>query len=132
MYYFAYASNLNRKQMAERCPEAKAKFSAALPNYKIIFSGYSRERKGAPATIMYSKGDKVLGGVYEITEAALRKLDRWEDLTAYKQIKVTVWTDGGDPVEAVTYIRVKEAEEDKPSPQYLAVIQQGYRDWGII
>jgi gamma-glutamylcyclotransferase len=132
MYYFAYASNLNRKQMAERCPEAKAKLSATLPNYKLIFSGYSRERKGAPATIMYSKGDKVLGGVYEITEVSLRKLDRWEDLTTYKHLNVTVWTDGGDPVEAVTYARVKQAEEDKPSPEYLAVIQQGYRDWGII
>ncbi len=42
MYYFAYASNLNRKQMAERAPDSKPKFIATLPNFKLTFTARAR------------------------------------------------------------------------------------------
>jgi len=134
MYYFAYASNLNRKQMSQCCPDSKPKFIATLPNFKIIFTGWTRQRRGGTASIKPVKGEKVIGGVYEITEADLKKLDKSEDCPAtYKRLNVTVWTDGGDPIEAVTYIKAEQqSQEAKPSPEYLAVIQQGYKDWQII
>jgi len=133
MYYFAYASNMSRKLMAERCPEAKTIAVASLPNHKLIFTGFSRLRKGAEATIKGSKGDKVLGGVYEISEAGLRKLDKWEGYPAnYKHINVMVFKDSGEAFEAVTFIKAAQEEEGKPSPEYLSFIQQGYRDWGIL
>ena len=133
MYYFAYASNLNRKQMAERCPEAKAKVVATLPNFKLIFTGYSRQRKGAVATIRGSQGDKVIGAVYEISEACLRKLDKHENYPIdYKHLDVRVFTDSGETYDAITFIKARQEEEGKPSPEYLAIIQQGCRDWGII
>jgi len=133
MHYFAYASNMNRKQMSERCPDAKAVAVATLPNFKLIFSGYSRLRKGAVATIRGSQGDKVIGAVYEISEAGLRKLDKHENYPVdYKHLDVRVFTDGGDMYDAITFIKASQEDEEKPSPEYLAVIQQGYRDWGII
>jgi len=133
MYYFAYASNINRKQMAERCPDAKSRSVATLPNFKIIFTGYSRLRKGAVATIRGSKGDKVMGAVYEISESDLRKLDKYEGYpTDYKHLEVRVFTDGGESFDAVTFIKAAQEEEGQPSAEYRAIIQQGYRDWGII
>ena len=133
MYYFAYASNMSRKQMKERCPDAKPKIVATLPNYKIVFTGYSRIRKGAVATINGSKGDKVLGAVYEITEACLRKLDKAEGYPdIYKHLNVIVFTDSGEAIEAITFIKSRQEDEGKASPEYLAIIQQGFRDWGII
>lgn len=133
MYYFAYASNMNKKQMAGHCPEAKGRAVATLPNYKLIFTGFSRVRKGAVATIKGSKGDKVLGAVYEIDEAGLRKLDKHEGYPAnYKHLNVIVFTDKGEAFEAVTFIKAAQEEEGRPSPEYLAAIQQGYRDWGIL
>ena len=42
MYYFAYGSNLSKKQMLARCPDSKAMFSATLPNYQLLFAGWSR------------------------------------------------------------------------------------------
>ena len=133
MYYFAYASNLSRKRMLELCPDAKPKIVATLPNYKIIFSGFSRVRKGAEANIRGSKGDKVIGAVYEITESCLRKLDKSEECPVnYKHLNVIVFTDSDEAFEAVTFIKTRQEEDGKPSPEYLAVIQQGYRDWGII
>ena len=50
MYYFAYASNLNQKQMQERCPDSKPVFTATLPNYKLVFLGWSREWHGVTAS----------------------------------------------------------------------------------
>jgi len=133
MYYFAYASNMNRQQMSERCPDARAVAVATLPNFKLIFTGFSRQRKGAEATIRGSKGDKVIGAVYEISEAGLRKLDKWEEYPVnYRHLDVRVYTDGGDMYDAITFIKSRQEEEGKPSPAYLAVIQQGFRDWGII
>jgi hypothetical protein len=45
---------------------------------------------------------------------------------------VGVNNDFGELIEAVTYVRTGRVEETRPSQEYLAVIQQGYRDWGII
>ena len=78
-------------------------------------------------------GRKVLGAVYEITEACLRKLDKWEGYPdVYKHLSVIVFTDSGEAIEAVTFIKSRQEEEGKASPEYLKVIQQGFRDWGII
>jgi gamma-glutamylcyclotransferase len=133
MNYFAYASNLSRNRMAALCPDAKPRIVATLPNHKIVFTGFSRVRKGAEATIRGSKGDKVIGAVYDITESCLRKLDKWEESPVnYKHLNVMVFTDSGEAIEAVTFIKARQEEEGKPSPEYLAVIQQGYREWGII
>ena len=106
MYYFAYGSNLNRKQMSERCPESKAMFTATLPNYKLVFAGWSRKRRGGVATIKLERGAKVLGAIYDITEKDLRRLDTCEGYPgSYNRMKITVFNEDGDAVEAVTYIK---------------------------
>jgi cation transport regulator ChaC len=132
MYYFAYASNLNRKQMAERAPDSKPKFIATLPNYKLIFTGWSRQQQGGVASIKPFRGEKVVGAVYEISDKDLRLLDKYEGYPATcNHLNITVWTETGDAVEAITYIKVEQSEETRPSREYLAAIQQGYRDWEI-
>ncbi|MBI2850238.1 MAG: gamma-glutamylcyclotransferase [Chloroflexi bacterium] len=132
MYYFAYASNLNQKQMRERCPGSKPLFTATLPNYRLVFLGWSRQWHGAIASIRVTTGEKVLGAVYDVTEQCMRQLDKFE--SGYNRLKVTVFDEDNQPVEAITYIRGGQiqVEEAKPSPEYLAVIQQGYRDWRIV
>jgi gamma-glutamylcyclotransferase (GGCT)/AIG2-like uncharacterized protein YtfP len=133
MYYFTYGSNFNKRQMAERCPDCKPRFTAELPNYKLIFSGWSRQWKGGTASIKRSGRDKVLGAVYEISDRDLARLDLFEDCPeSYSRLKVTVYRDTGEPVEAITYIRAKQSEETKPSSEYLSNIRLGYRDWGLV
>jgi gamma-glutamylcyclotransferase len=132
MYYFVYASNLSRQQMAERCPGAKPKFIATLPNYKLIFAGWSRKWHGGVASIKPLRGEKVIGAIYEISDRDLRLLDKHEGYPAiYNRIDIVAFTEDGEPVKAVTYIKVEQSEETKPSREYVATIQQGYRDWGI-
>ena len=132
MDYFAYASNLSREQMRKRCPDAKPKFSAVLPNYKLVFSGWSREWHGGTATIQPFRGTKVVGAVYEISEKDLQKLDRLEDYpNTYTHANVMVFNEDDIAVKAVTYIKSRQADEGKPSPEYLAIIRQGYKDWEL-
>jgi len=133
MYYFAYASNLNRQQMQERCPDAKPRFTATLPNFKLIFTGWSRSWHGGVASIRPLRGEKVAGAVYEISDRDLRLLDKYEGYPAiYNRREVVVFTEDGEPIKVVTYIKIEQSEETKPSPEYIATIQQGYREWGIV
>lgn len=130
MYYFAYGSNLSKKQMAERCPDSKPVFSATLPNYQMVFTGWSRQWRGGVASIKTFRGAKVPGAIYEVTEECWRRLDRYE--AGYTRFNVTVFDEDSTPVAAVTYIKAGQIEETPPSREYLAVMRQGYRDWGLV
>ena len=129
MYYFAYATNLSKKQMQARCPDSRPKFVATLPNYKLVFTGWYREWKGGKAGIQSFRGGKVRGAVYEVTDACLRQLDRYE--AGYSRLNVTVFDEDNEPHQAVTYINSSRLEESSPSKEYALVIRQGYSDWGI-
>jgi len=132
MKYFAYGSNLNAQQMQQRCPGAKRLFSARLPNYRLIFTGGSRARTGGTATIRLERGEQVPGGVYEIDGRCLLALDRHEGYPAvYDRMNVIVFNDFGDAVEAVTYFKKGRGVEEPPSEEYLRLIREGYRDWGL-
>jgi gamma-glutamylcyclotransferase len=129
MYYFAYASNLSKKQMRERCPDSRPLFVATLPNFKIVFTGWSREWRGGKATIKSMRGEKVRGAIYEVSEACLRRLDKFE--AGYEHLNATVFDEDNEPHQVVTYIKSGQLEESAPSKEYGEVIRQGYRDWGI-
>ena len=133
MYYFAYGSNLNQRQMRERCPGSEPKFIATLPNYKLVFVGWSRQWRGGVASIRPFRGERVPGAIYEVSDRNLRRLDSYEGYPrSYTRLNVTVFDEGGEPIKAITYIKSGQSDEAQPSKEYLALIQQGYRDWGII
>jgi len=131
MYYFAYASNLNRKQMQERCQESKPRFTATLHHYRLVFAGWTRTWRGGVATIRSFRGEKVRGGIYEVSEECLKRLDKYEG-SDYQRLNIIVNNEDNEPIEAVTYINNRQAQESKPSTEYLTVIRQGYKDWRLI
>jgi gamma-glutamylcyclotransferase len=133
MYYFAYATNLNRKQMLERCPDSKPMFVAALHNYKLVFTGWSRQWRGGIASIKPFRGERVLGAIYEISDRDLGHLDRYEGYPSNcNRFNITVFDEDSEPIKAITYIKSGQLEETRPAKEYLSLIQQGYRDWGIV
>ena len=132
MYYFAYGSNLNKRQMRERCPDSKPMFIATLPNYKLVFVGWSRQWRGGVISIKPLRGERVRGAIYEVSEQCIQRLDKFEGHpTDYARQKVIVFDEDSEPIEAITYIKAGQFEETQPSKEYLAVIQQGYRDWRL-
>lgn len=130
MYYFAYATDLNRKLMRQRCPDSQPKFTAVLPNYKLVFTGWSREWRGGKASIKSFRGERVRGAIYEVSEACLRQLDKHEP--DYSRLNVTVYDEDNEPHQAITYVKSGQLEETRPSQEYGEVIRQGYHDWQIV
>jgi gamma-glutamylcyclotransferase (GGCT)/AIG2-like uncharacterized protein YtfP len=102
---------------------------ATLPNYKLVFTGWSRNWKGGVATIKPFRGEKVHGAIYEVSEACLRQLDKYE--VGYTRLNINVFDEDNEPHQALTYIKSGQLEESLPSKEYAAIIRQGYRDWGI-
>ena len=132
MYYFAYGPDLNKKLMRQRCPDSKPEFIARLPNYKLVFVGWSRQWRCGLVNIRPFRGERVPGAIYEVSDRDWKRLDRYQGYPGnYTRLDVTVFDEDGEPVKAITYIKSGQAEEAQPSKEYLAPIQQGYRDWGI-
>ncbi|MDD4877344.1 MAG: gamma-glutamylcyclotransferase [Dehalococcoidales bacterium] len=133
MYYFAYGFYLNKKIMLESCPESKPMVRDSLPNYKLIITGWSRLWRGGMVSIRSFRGEKVPGVVYEISDRDLNRLDKYRGYPRdYNRLNVTVFDEDGESIKAVTYIKTGQSEEAQPSREYLAIIQQGYRDWVIV
>lgn len=68
--YIAYGSNLNKKEMAFRCPSAVPAGVTYLENYKLECRTYLNIRK--------EKGTVVKAGVWEIDEKDEKLLDHYE------------------------------------------------------
>ena len=82
MLYFAFGSNLNRKQMKRRCSDSKYVGCYTLKNYKLSFrtNNYSGGViDGGVADIQKKKKSKVLGAIYKISKKDEKKLDVYED-----------------------------------------------------
>jgi gamma-glutamylcyclotransferase (GGCT)/AIG2-like uncharacterized protein YtfP len=126
--YFAYGSNLNRKQMASRCPGSKPVGLAQLLDYQLEFWEW--------AQVVATPGSAVHGAIYMITPEDELALDTYEGYTAtnpaageYQKITIPVMTAQG-PVMAMLYI-MNPRTSQRPSNQYYDVIRQGYKDWGM-
>lgn len=63
----------------------------------------------------------------------MRSLDKHEGYpTIYNRVNKMVIAEDGERVEVITYIMREQSEETRPSLEYVTVIQQGYKDWGIV
>ena len=102
---------------------------AILPNYKLVFAGWSRKWRGGVASIRSFRGEKVRGAIYEVSEVCLKQLDKHE--AGYERLNVTVFDEDNAPVPAITYIKSGQLEEALPSKEYLTIIRQGLRDWRL-
>jgi len=119
--------------MLERCPDSKPMFIATLHNYKLVFAGWSRQWRGGVASIKPFRGERVLGAIYEVSDRDLRQLDSYEGYPGnYNRLNITVLDEDGEAIKATTYIKSGQLEETQPSKKYLYLIQQGYRDWGMV
>lgn len=128
MLYFAYGSNLSKKQVSRRCPNNAPLKTATLNGFRLAFSGTSRRwDDGGTATVIPCEGKSVPGALYELTQDDERSLDRFEGYPeAYQKIDVDV-----DGQRAFTYVRPPDQDANLPSDSYIETIRLGYLDWNI-
>ena len=126
MLYFAYGSNLDRRQFARRCPGSRPVAPATLRGYHLAFRG------GGHADIIREKGGAVRGALYRVTARDVEALDRYEGLPGYyHRITVFVRDDRRQLRRAFAYKMGNGFGETAPALSYVQIILRGCRDWGI-
>lgn len=129
--YFAYGSNLDHIQMAERCPRSRLLGVGSLSDMKLSFTGHSSRWDGGVATVLSERGAVVEGILYQLTSEDLIRLDRFEGVpTVYERTQkaVAIWT--GDACRAWVYLH-REEDWTKPSVEYFEQIEQAYNLYGF-
>lgn len=133
-YYLAYGSNLNRAQMARRCPGAKPIGITVIPDYELLFKG---SKTGCYLTIEPKKGGIVPIAVWEVNAENERSLDRYEGCPTFyykKELRLPVKRfASGRTVQtnAFVYIMHEERRLGLPSSSYLYGCLKGYRTFGF-
>ena len=132
--YLAYGSNLNLEQMSYRCPDATVLGTAELKDYELLFKGSG---SGSYLTVERRKGATVPLGVWEVSEADERALDRYEGCPRfyYKKTLVLPVTDAetGETRRrrCFIYIMHEDRKLGVPSMLYWRTCHRGYRDFGF-
>lgn len=143
-YYFAYGSNMNPKQMAERCFAARVVCAACLPGYRLAFYGRNRVWDGGQETVVQTTGPGsgpdslpgVWGVLYELPFGDAASLDLWCSVRldgggAYFHYPVQVVDVAGREHTAVLYKKDVLGQAVAPSSEYLAHIFAGARANGL-
>ena len=126
--YIAYGSNLNREQMADRCPTARVLGASVLKGWRLLFRG---AREGAVATVEPYENGRVPVLVWEITPADEAALDRYEGWPFFYRKELVEVTLDGKTVSAMVYIMNEGRPLGQPSCYYYSVILEGYKDAGF-
>lgn len=131
MYYFAYGSNMNHKQMKERCPGGTFIGSAHLNNFDLVFDGYSKTWDGPVANIIQMSGAEVFGGLFRIDVPSRNALDKAEGYPKNYNREEKLVEDGvGNKYQALVYFRSPLKPGDPP-PACMKAVLDGARDCGL-
>lgn len=133
LYYFAYGSNMNEKQMQERCNDRSIRHykRAYLKGYRFVYDGYSSSRKRAVANVVPDENGIVWGVIYKITEDCLSRLDQYEGYPeAYTRDTFEVTDEEGNKYKAVVYYRTGR-EPGEPSEDYVRTVEKGALSAGL-
>lgn len=114
--YFAYGSNLDAEQMEQRCPSARVRFTAELPDHRLGFTYFSRRWRGGAADLLPEQGSSIWGVVYELACAELPLLDGFE--AGYHRIGLAVRRTGGRLEDVLSYTVRGEKGSFPPTPAY--------------
>lgn len=124
MLYFAYGSNLNVEHMKVQCPAARPLRRFSITNARLVFRRY--------ADCVREPGAVCHGGLWRITPPCEAALDIYEDVAGglyrKQRVELSAPVDGG--TEMLVYV-MNSTDIVPPSPSYLELIRQGYRDFEL-
>jgi len=118
--------------MKERCPDAKLAGPARLSGYALEFNIFSSKRKCGCADIVQRQGSEVWGLLFEVTDACIASLDKYEGVDGghYRRITAQVDSDGGK-VSCCTYEVVSKTPGHLPSHDYLGKITTAAKQYSF-
>lgn len=121
--YFAYGSNLNDRDLRNRCPDARPDATARLEGWRLTFRGV--------ADIEPAAGRSVHGALWWLSERDLANLDSYEGVPSHYVRRAVKVETGEGPREAITYVMARDSYLGLPSASYLDCIEAGYRRWAL-
>jgi len=122
--YWAYGSNLNVAEMQRRCPQAVKYQKLYVNNGLLVF----RDRADVMST--KSSDDFVAGGLWWITDACEKTLDRYEGAPRhYAKRYLTLRISG--VVRTCLFYKMNDRGIMPPDEAYLDRIAKGYHDFDL-
>lgn len=105
--YFAYGSNMDIAQMADRCPDAVFVETATLQNHE-----FELDCTGA-ATVVESHGSTVHGVLWLISSSDERELDQYEGVRygCYRKAVLPVLDGEGGSLPALVYVSNRDVHD---------------------
>jgi gamma-glutamylcyclotransferase len=136
LYYFAYGSNLNHRQMRARCASPRVVAVARLAEHQLAFFGHSVIWDGAEETVLSAPGQQLWGVVYDLSPSDRERLDDAQDARldgsgAYFHQPATVTDQAGRSYSVLLYKKDSQGAPQKPSQEYLGFIVQGAVEHGL-
>ncbi len=133
MLYFSYGSNMSVKRLKDRVPSAEAKYVATLKGHELRFHKKGMDGSGkCDAHETNNPAHSVIGVVFEIPEMEKPRLDAEEGLgRGYGEKLVTITTQAGDTLTAVTYYATSIDSNLKPYQWYLHHVLTGAEEHGL-
>jgi len=129
---FAFGSNIHTGQLFERCRGARILGAARVEGYELRFAGHSVKRRGGVATLRQNAEAYVPGILFDIDALDLATLDRFEGHPRrYVRRRLTITTSAGAEMLAWVYVLALEEPNARPSPEYVATILAGYREFSL-
>ena len=133
-YYVAYGSNLNVRQMLMRCPTARMIGTSVIKDYRLMFKG---SQTGSYLTIEPELGSEVPVGVWAVSAADERALDRYEGYPSFyykKELSLPITGIRTGKVRqrnTFVYIMHEDRQLGVPSNLYMRICMEGYSDFGF-
>ena len=135
MLYFAYGSNLCKKQMMDRCKDSKNLENYYLNDHKLCFcwNGLSSNPNGV-ANVAEETGSKVPGVIFEISDNTdsqkndERELNKYEGFNRTPKIYIKKYFKHKDQ-NVLFYVLNGKCDPRKPKESYWKdKVHQGYKD----
>jgi gamma-glutamylcyclotransferase (GGCT)/AIG2-like uncharacterized protein YtfP len=126
--YFAYGSNLDIKQVRQRCRGCDIRKVAIgyLPGHRLAFTQFYEPWGGGVADIVKSPKSCVWGILYELSLDSLKLLDAYEGYpTDYDRTKYNIITSEGRGLKAWVYsVKRKDGDFIPPSKRYIDILKR--------
>ncbi len=110
-FYFAYGSNMNPDRIRERIPQARVAATAHITGWRLKERLY--------ADIERSRGGRVDGVLYLVTQSEMFRLDAYEGYPrTYGCIELDAIIDPKHKVRAFTYVMTETARAAREGRKY--------------
>ena len=127
IYYFAYGSNLNHRQMKNiRCVGSKYLKTFFLKGYQLIFCHPNKLNKFGYGNVIKKKGSKTPGAIWKITRKHEEILDRYEGFPNTYQKEYFYLEE-----KKIMFYIMKKYYLKKPPKSYIDTINEGYKNCNI-